>query len=254
MLDTLGVVEIAQPSRVLSSAQISGMFASRRLGDKSLLEWVVRRVTDCQCIDRVVVICTAQVDAQWVSHCVPADVEIFTCRAPDALGCFAAVCRNCDCSSVVRVRVDRPFVDPELIDRLVSSAHVPPGCDYASYCLSDGRPAVQSQIGVFAEWASAASLLRADRLAVGDSERSEAMRFIYSRPDLFQLRFIPVPPQLDRDDLRLEIDGEEDWDLAQVIYEALGPEGLEWHRITGLLDHQPQIRQRMAWLNQTDSD
>jgi spore coat polysaccharide biosynthesis protein SpsF (cytidylyltransferase family) len=45
------------------------------------------------------------------------------------------------------------------------------------------------------------------------------------------------------------VDLEEDWELTVTIYEALGPERLEWQRIVSLLDHQPAIRRRMEALN-----
>ena len=63
------------------------------------------------------------------------------------------------------------------------------------------------------------------------------------------MRLLPAPSGLDRDDLRLTIESEEDWEHAQVIFEALGPEELDWQRIAGLLRGQPRLRQRMAVLN-----
>ena len=54
---------------------------------------------------------------------------------------------------------------------------------------------------------------------------------------------------MDRDDVRLTIDSHEDWEHAQEILEALGPERLDWQGIAGLLHHQPGMRQRMAVLN-----
>ncbi|HZZ28429.1 MAG TPA: hypothetical protein VFE46_10545 [Pirellulales bacterium] len=65
------------------------------------------------------------------------------------------------------------------------------------------------------------------------------------------MRLIPAPQGLDRDDVRLTIGSEEDWEHAQAIFEALGPEQLDYQRIAGLLDHQPALRQRMAALNRT---
>ena len=53
----------------------------------------------------------------------------------------------------------------------------------------------------------------------------------------------------DREDVRLTIANDEDWDHALAIYEALGPERLDWQRIARLLDHQPALRSRMAVLN-----
>jgi spore coat polysaccharide biosynthesis protein SpsF (cytidylyltransferase family) len=51
--------------------------------------------------------------------------------------------------------------------------------------------------------------------------------------------------------VRLTIGGEEDWEHAQAIYDALGPDEMSWQRIAGLLDQQPELRQRMAVLNRS---
>jgi spore coat polysaccharide biosynthesis protein SpsF (cytidylyltransferase family) len=63
---------------------------------------------------------------------------------------------------------------------------------------------------------------------------------------------IPVPVELDREDLRLRIESVDDWEHAQQIVDALGDEHLDWQRIAGLLAQQPDLRRRMAALNQTD--
>ncbi len=75
--------------------------------------------------------------------------------------------------------------------------------------------------------------------------------YFHAHPEKFSLRLIPVPPELDRDDVRLTIGGEEDWEHAQTIFEALGPEQLDYLRIAQLLDHQPALRKRMEALNRT---
>ncbi len=75
------------------------------------------------------------------------------------------------------------------------------------------------------------------------------MSYLYGHPEKFKVRLIPLPAELDREDLRLTIDGEEDWEHAQVIYDALGHDDWDWQRITELLDGQPALRKRMAVLN-----
>jgi hypothetical protein len=48
--------------------------------------------------------------------------------------------------------------------------------------------------------------------------------------------------------LLLEV--EEDWDHAQMILEALGPDNLDYQGIASLLNQHPGLRERMAALNQ----
>lgn len=243
MTRTIGIVQAR-----LGSQRLKGKLA-RRLGSRSLLDWVVRRVTDCSRLDQVIVAAGDGPEDGWIRELVPADVPVFVGSEHDVLGRFAAVLAEHPAEGVVRICADNPFIDPDLIDRLVAEADEHPSCDYVSYCLCGGRPAILSPLGFFAEWCRATALLEAAREAKEPADREHVTRYLYSRPERFGLRLLPVPAQLDRDDLRLTVDYEEDWEHAEAIYEALGPERLDWRRIAVLLEQQPGLRQRMRDLN-----
>jgi spore coat polysaccharide biosynthesis protein SpsF len=245
MMSTLGIVHVSRGS--LDGAAKLG----RKLGGKPLLELVVRRVTDCQRLDGVVVVFADSEQFRHVRHLVPPDVLTFVGGAQDALANFVAAADKFGAKAIVRVRADSPFVDPVLIDRLVNTAGAHPGCDYIGYCRADGRPAILSHVGAFAEWCSAGALRRADREATARENRENVTPYLYAHPELFSVRLVRLPDELDRDDLRLKIDLEEDWEHAQVIYDALGAEEWDWRRVADLLDHQPALRKRMAALNRT---
>lgn len=246
MLNTLGIVE-ARPEPDLAKGKVA-----RRLGGKPLLEWVVRRATDCQRLDRVIVLVARGPDADRVSELVPADVPVFSASDADMLSCYLAALEAYPAHAVVRIGADYPFVDPVLIDRLVNTADEHSHCDYVAYCRQDGFPAILSSVGMFAEWFRADALTRAAEAGPTKAERQQPTRFLYAHPELFSMRLIPAPAGLDRDDVRLAIQSEEDWDHAQLIFEALGPEALDWQRIAGLLAQQPDLRSRMAALNQRE--
>jgi spore coat polysaccharide biosynthesis protein SpsF (cytidylyltransferase family) len=224
MLNTLGIVQ---------ACFVSPRFrciVHRKLGGQSVLQWVVRRVTDCMRLDGVIVVACDAAEHRFIRELVPMDVPV-----------------------LVRVRGDNPFIDPGLIDRLITTAQDHPSCDYVSYCSRDGRPAILSPVGVYAEWFRTAALRRAAGASKSRADREHVTRYIYSHPEKFNLRLIPAPTQIDRDDVRLTVDIEEDWEHAVAIFEALGPEALDWQRIADLLDHQPALRRRMAALNRASS-
>ena len=248
MLKTLGIVQACFPSQRFRCV------VSRRLGGRTLLEWVVRRVTDCQQLDGVIVVACDLPEHGFVAELVPMDVPLFTGRQPDPLGRFVRALEEYPAEAVVRVRGDNPFVDPGLIDRLVTTAESHPNCDYVSYCSRDGRPAILSPVGVYAEWFRTAALRRAARSAGSPANREHVTRYIYSHPEKFNLRLIPAPTAIDRDDVRLTVDIEEDWDHTLAIFEALGSDEFDWQRIADLLDHQPALRSRMAALNRAHSN
>lgn len=242
MLNTLGVVEVRRERGV-------DWRVSRKLGGKSILEWVVRRATDCQRLDAVVVLCSDGLQ-QDLRPLVPSDVEVLAVAGFDPLATTVAAVDRLRARSMVHICADNPFNDPVLIDRLATTAAAQGHCDYIGYCRADGRPAILTHLGVFAEWCSADALRRAHRQARGPADRRHVTTFLFGHPELFNVRLIPLPRELDREDLRLQIDGEEDWEHAQVIYDALGQDEWDWQRIADLLDGQPDLRRRMAVLNQ----
>ncbi len=242
MLKTLGIVEACYRSPSARSK------ASRRLGGKSVLEWVVRRATDCLQLSGVIVATSADSENQFLAKLVPLDVPVFVASRPDPLACLAAALEEYPAEAAVRIGTDYPFIDPTLIDRLVVTAEAHAECDYVGYCSRDGRPAVHAPVGVYAEWFRVEAFRRAARRAKAPLDREQPTRYLYSHPERFRLRLIPVPAQIDRDDLRLRVDIEEDFDHAVAIFEALGPE-LDYQRIANLLHHQPAIRSRMAAIN-----
>ena len=242
-MKTLGIVQVRHGSRD------TDLKIGRRLGGKSLLELVVRRVTDCQRLDGVIVVLGRTEQDESIRQLIPPDVPAFVGAQADALARIVAAAVEFDAQAVVRICADNPFIDPVLIDRLVSTADAHPSCDYISYCSADGRPAILSHLGVLAEWCSLRALRRANLEAKRPADREHVTPYLYAHPERFNVRLIPLPPELDREDLRLKIDVEEDWEHAQVIYDALGPDEWDWQRIADLLDHQPALRKRMAVLN-----
>ena len=223
--------------------------AARKLGGKPVLEWVVRRATDCQQLDGVIVVTSDATENRFVSDLVPLDVPVFVGSQADALGCLVSALEEYPTEAAVRMCARSPFVDPTLIDRLVSSAEAHGECDYVGYRSRDGRPAILSPVGMYAEWFRVTALRRAARRAQLRADRHQPTRYLYDHPEKFNVVLIPAPEQIDRDDVRLTVDIEEDWEHTLVIFEALGPDDLDWQRIANLLVHQPHLRKRMAALN-----
>jgi spore coat polysaccharide biosynthesis protein SpsF len=243
MLTTLGIVEACCRTPAERS------LACRRLGGKSILEWVVRRVTDAQQIDGVMVLTTAAEESERLRRLVPLDVPVYAAHRDDVLGCVVAALEEYRPESAVLIRADCPFADAMLIDRLVTASQSQSDCEYVGYSSRDGRPTARSPVGMFAEWFRTKSLLQAARSAVAVADRESPTRCLYAHPERFRVHWIPAPEQIDREDVRLTVDIEEDWDHMLAIFDALGPEELDWRRIANLLNHQPALRRRMADLN-----
>lgn len=253
MSGTLGIVYVRPRMPGQGSTARIGSLAGRRLGDKSLLEWVVRRVTDAQRLDGVMVVLADEREERHIAGLVPPDVPVLISNKPDPLGRIAHALGKFSARGVVCMGVENPFIDPVLIDRAATVAEANPECDFVGCRSRDGNPDAPGRLGFFAHWCSVEALCRADRKTTDPIDRTEVTRYVYSRPEKFHLHWIPVPEPLDQADLRLTIRHEEDWDHAQTIFDALGPEGLDWQGIVGLLDRQPSMRKKMSVLNRAEA-
>jgi spore coat polysaccharide biosynthesis protein SpsF (cytidylyltransferase family) len=242
-MKTLGVVHVEKSPTPHQPA------AFRRLAGKPLVEWVVRRVSESQRLSGIVVLTEQGALDPQLAALIPSDVLLFQSQSPRAVDQLLEVGVEFSADALLRVSVSNPFIDPVLIDRLVIQAEAEPECDYASYCQRDGTPAISSPLGVHAEWLATAALHRACAEPLSSDGPIGDTRLILSRPELYQLCLLPLPAELDQDDLRFTVDSIADMELTQEIYEALGPEQLDWQRLAGFLRQQPGLRQQMAALN-----
>ncbi|MDX1963300.1 MAG: hypothetical protein SFX18_09115 [Pirellulales bacterium] len=245
MLNTLAVVQIR-------AERLPPRWSTwRGLGGKSLVEWVVRRVADCARMDGILVACAAA-EFERVSPLVPPDVPCFASQRPDALGQFTDTLLHVPCLQAVRVCLEHPFVDPELMDRLVTQAALQPHLDYIGYGTSAGQPAVESPIGCFAELCKTKALRIADRDATLPADRAGVTRYLYTHPERFAAQWLPMPTELDRADVRLALWGDDDREHCEDLYEALDG-AVDYQTVTRFLHAQPHLRRRMAAMNQQEA-
>ncbi|PHR96058.1 MAG: hypothetical protein COA78_29190 [Blastopirellula sp.] len=227
----------------------SHSLASRRFAGKPLAEWLVRRVSDAHHVDGVIVVVQESDEQQHITQLIPNDIPVFVSSKADPLARFVDAMQAYPSEGVIRVSIENPFVDPTLIDRLIITSQEHRNCDYIGYCTETGQSALESSLGFFAEWYQSKAITRAERESKSAGERFDIGRALLDYPEIFQLRLLPVPEQLNREDVRLSVCGDEDWEHSLEILEALGADSLDWQEVIQLLHQQPQLRGRMAQLN-----
>ena len=244
MSKTLGIVK----GTLLTEKQRRHL--SRRLAGKSVLEWVVRQLTDCQLLDQVIVLTDKTENHEVVRRLTPTDIPVFASEKETTVSCLVDVLEHHPADSCVFIGADWPFLDPMLVDQLIRTAvEATAPCDYAAYqfmneYFSAGRP-----FGLFPEWYRAISLLIAVEQAEDEVHRQLPGCFFLDHQASFEVELLPAPTGLDRIDIRFICDQEDDWENILAIHDALGTEDFNWRKLSNLLHYQPQIRQRMARLN-----
>lgn len=243
MLQTLGIVDACFAS------DKERRRAAGRLHGKSILEWVARRATDCQQLDGVIVVTTADPANRFVQDIVPLDVPVFVGEGADSLAVWAKALEAYPCEEFVRFETVCPFIDQLLVDRLVKEAHkLNEKADYVGYRSHNGTPAMLTSIPLYGELVHSKTLYRLHERLRTPADRAHPTRFIYTHPDHFKIQWLPIPEGLDRDDIRLVLMDEDDWELHQIIIEALGPE-CDGQHIARLVERCPPLRAQMESLN-----
>ncbi len=233
MLKTLGIVKGA----LLTPKQRHHL--ARRLEGKSVLEWVVRQMTDCLRLDGVVVVADEGSEGDLVRDLTPSDVPVFSTRAEDTLDMLWRTLEKFPKDSCVLIGADWPFLDPTIIDQLVRMADVEQGCDYAAYqfmneIFSAGRP-----YGLFPEWYRSETVRKiAGRIDDAIHRQLPGTFFLDNQKD-YHVELLPVPAGLDQQDsIRFTFDDESDWDDILDLHDALDLEVLDIQKIGSLLENR----------------
>ena len=231
MLNTLGIVK----GMLLTDRQRHHL--ARRLEGKSVLEWVVRQMTDSLLLNGVVVIAEEGVRGDLVRKLSPADVPVYSTKAQDTATAVKDALEHFSAESCVLMGADWPFLDSELIDRLVRTAQRTENCDYAAYqfmneIFSAGRP-----YGLFPEWYRSSSIRG---LAVKSSDpihRQMPGTFFLDNKDTYRVAMLKIPAGLDRvEEMKFTFDDEDDWDNILELHNALALEVLDCQKVGSLLD------------------
>ena len=244
---TVAVLDIGDCSSPLMQ-QLAGRFATRRLGGHSLAYRIARRLSEATRIDQVIV------TGNNLPTSLVAGIGFPVMDLPFEHVCerLAAAADTANADWVVYVPGNRPFIDPALIDCLVSRAlSATSEHDYFGFNCKDGNWDRIRQLGVAGEVCHADALRRLrrniDRLYCSQEELSLA-GWLTSAPGVYQLKFVSIPPALDRHDLRFAIEDESDWELAELLSDHVGDE-LEWQMLTNLIHDNHNLREFMAERN-----
>lgn len=267
MQTSMGLIHFQAINQSKSPFHLRQCMASRRFGRQTLLDWMIGRVSQAEQLRTVAVLVPPDLHPRVVER-IPPHIQVIPAQGQDVIRDLLAALEMAQADSLVLVGIERPFVDPALIDELVLTASAS-SADYASYysrqasnpktnpkantsaveIRTEAEVGRVDSVGIGAEWCSGAALRKVDSRTKDILLRRKGAQLVAEYPQEFKINRLALPLLADRSDLRLAIQNAEDWDHALTIFEALGPEGMDWQRVTRLLDQNPEIRQRMARLN-----
>lgn len=215
--DNSRVVGIIQAR--MGSSRLPGKMMMK-LGDRPLLEWVIRRTNQANKVSEwCVATSTASENDIIEKVCCDQRVDCYRGSEDDVLGRFLEAARSLKADAVVRVNADNPFVEPVYIDKVVEELIVS-SKDYFSFAHRDGTPVMLSAISFFAEALRMECLKRAAESFGDRTLREHVTLGIYQSPSCYDVDFLTVPKCCDDRSLRFTVDTREDLELLREIVSA----------------------------------
>lgn len=146
---------------------------------------------------------------------------------------------------IVRICSDNPFLNmasiKDLIENLDNFA-----IDYLSFSNHLGMPVIRTHLGLFAEIVSLKALMKADQCQNEMLYQEHVTNYIYSNPQKFNVKLLKSPLEVHyRDDLRLTLDDNEDFENLSLLYKFTKSEKENLGYLVDYIDSNDQYKIQM---------
>jgi len=224
----------------LSSSRLKGKVLMN-LGDKKLLDHVVLRLRASAKIDRIIIATTTDPeDQELADYCAQNGILCYRGDRNNVLARYIGAANAFGCETIVRVCSDNPFIDSKSLDELLREFFNDSKLDYATHATFDGVPIILKPIGVFAEVVTLRALKRVVAIAPDPKYFEHVTMFIYQNPNLFRIKTIPLPADLNVE-LRFTVDYPEDVKHCERVMSLTNNYGLE--SLLRVMRENPSLQQ-----------
>ena len=164
----------------------------------------------------------------------------------DVLDRFIKAAERYEVDGIVRICSDNPFLDLKGLQILIAQAE-DSDADYIGFKIN-GLPSIKTHFGFWGEFVRLSALKKVAETTDDNMAHEHVTIHIYTHPEAYQCEWIACPEFLqNRNDIRLTIDTQEDFDNAKQVYSALKKEqdafGLD--DIVTYLDQHEELRKSM---------
>lgn len=189
------------------------------LGGKPLLGYLLDRLKLCRSLDGLVVATSVAPENDVIEdYCRSTGVPVFRGAEDDVLGRLLGAYRSQGADVGVAVFGDGPLLDPAIVDHLVSIYRQAAGAyDFVGNDLKTSYPP-----GMEAEVVSVAALADAAERTDDPAIREHGTFFVRRNPQLYRLLNVEAPSALNRPELEIEVDTQEDLEVIRAIVGHFG--------------------------------
>jgi spore coat polysaccharide biosynthesis protein SpsF len=204
---------------------------------KPMLWQVINRLRHSRLLHNIVVATSVNHQDDTIEEfCKTGSICYFRGSEDDVLGRYYHAATKFEAELIVRVTSDCPLIDPNVVDRVISTYLEGKGnYDYVSNTIKRTYPR-----GLDTEVFSYKTLERCYKEATRGYEREHVTAYIYEHPDTFKLFNLENNKNLSH--LRWTVDEEQDLRLVREIYKRLNKRNLFFMEdILRVLEREPSL-------------
>lgn len=171
------------------------------------------------------------------------DVNLYRGSESNVLSRFTDIIEKESADFIIRICADNPFLDMNDLKELIN--HITPDYDYISY-KTDDKPTILTHYGFWAEIVNAKTLLDIGNQINEAIYLEHVTNYIHTAPNNFNLKLLSVHKSIPKD-LRLTIDTQEDFEVAQKIYSNLkdSNKAISIDSVVEIVKHQDDLLNSM---------
>lgn len=214
-----------------------------KLNGVTLIEFVLQRLQQASCVDRIIVATTdSPEDDMLESAVIATGCSVFRGSVHNVLQRYHGAVEQYHADVIVRICGDNPFLEISEITRLVGllTAH---DYDYVANSLPDGTHLILTGTGLAVEVFSYNAMQKMLAQQLDTYHQEHVTPYFYENPQQFKIHFSPIPFPLNRD-IRLTMDIPEDYENIRSIYAELYPD-FSIQRVNRFVETHPGMLKKM---------
>lgn len=158
---------------------------------------------------------SSPIDDELVRTVQNYNINIFRGDEENVFSRFVEILENNPSNYFIRICGDNPFLNLDFLRRLINESE---GYDYTSF-YEGATPTIKTHYGIFGEIIRSSGFLEFGKRNLKPSIKEHVTPFLYENDDEYRINTISLPSKLKGfNNLRLTVDTEEDFELAQELY------------------------------------
>lgn len=188
---------------------------------KTILEIIVGRLQKYTSVQIVLATTVNKADDALADLGKKLGINVFRGDENDVLKRFIDAASNSGAQRIIRICADNPFLNAIAFNQLISFVENEPNVDYVGFWVNE-RPSIKTHFGFWAEYVSLSALEKVSQVTKEKFYHEHVTNYIYEHPDDFTIKWIGTYSEITRrDDIRLTIDTQSDFETAKEIYRQI---------------------------------